>query len=100
MAVLEDAAGARAQAVSPGHVIHRYGRVSIVASPEEGTAREAAELGDDLDEIERLGLAALGYPFGCGSSEGTFSTLAGGTCGLISAEVGVSDPVVSRLDGL
>ena len=45
----------------PGRVLHRFGRVSIV-SPEPGMAapRAPEELApDDLDETERLGLAAL-----------------------------------------
>jgi hypothetical protein len=62
IAVLEAPAGA-AERRPPGRVLHRFGRVSIVA-PEPGTAATATpvapdEIDDDLDETERLGLAAL-----------------------------------------
>ena len=67
-AVLEqsDVAGAVALARrAPGRTVHRYGRLSILSLPEGVDAdavpgaETAPELTGDLDEIERLGLAAL-----------------------------------------
>ena len=56
--------GGAEERLPPGRVLHRFGRVSIV-SPDPDAAgadipREPEEVGsDDLDETERLGLAAL-----------------------------------------
>jgi hypothetical protein len=49
----------------PGHLLHRYGRVTILSVPDEAAvagipgAAELATRERDLDEVERLGLAAL-----------------------------------------
>ena len=67
-AVLEGTTQPRAAGLSRQareHVIHRYGRVSILAMPDEAIAQlvpGATELGeapDGLNEVEQLGLAAL-----------------------------------------
>ena len=63
-AVLETAArAAHASATGPGAVIHRYGRVQIVAAPREGAEAPPARAMDlapgGLTEVERLGLSAL-----------------------------------------
>jgi hypothetical protein len=67
-AVLEDRASPPAAALTrqtPGRTIHRYGRVSVIAEPDQATtgpvpgASELAESPTGLNEIERLGLAAL-----------------------------------------
>jgi hypothetical protein len=67
-AVLEDAPVPSALALAretPGRTIHRYGRVSILVEPEHRAGRpvpgasEAPEAPSGLNEVERLGLAAL-----------------------------------------
>ena len=68
LAVLEDGAGAAADVLtpeSPARVIHRYGRVSILAVPDDAAAAalppaaDLSETADGLDDVERQGLAAL-----------------------------------------
>jgi len=68
LAVLEEAGGPAAEALapeSPARAIHRYGRVSILAVPEDAAAAavlaapDLSESAEGLDEVERLGLAAL-----------------------------------------
>jgi hypothetical protein len=67
-AIIETTAGATAAAAAQpagGQIIHRYGRVSIMALPDQARAGRppgpavAAESLAVLDEVERLGLAAL-----------------------------------------
>ena len=61
--VLEAPGGAEERR-PPGRVLHRFGRVSIVSPGPEATGADVPRApeeiaGDDLDETERLGLAAL-----------------------------------------
>ncbi|MBX6724256.1 MAG: hypothetical protein IRY92_13650, partial [Dactylosporangium sp.] len=67
-AIIETAAveGAAAARETGGQVIHRYGRVSILALPDQAVTgrlpEEAVAVEEGLpglDEVERLGLAAL-----------------------------------------
>jgi hypothetical protein len=62
LAVLDAPAGAQLER-PPARILHRFGRVSIVSpDPDAGGAdvpRPPEEVADDLDETERLGLAAL-----------------------------------------
>jgi hypothetical protein len=67
-AVLEESAMPAAAVLSrlaPGPTIHRYGRVSILALPEQAIAEpvpgatDLREAPDDLSDVEQLGLAAL-----------------------------------------
>ena len=59
-----EAPGGAEELRPPGRVLHRFGRVSIVSPtlkrPERMFRAPEEVAGDDLDETERLGLAACG----------------------------------------